>query len=373
MSRNTSIRILQVGLSANSGGIESFAVNYQMALRPYNVVFDYVSMDDYLAYEDVIQKAGGCIYRLPNVKRHPIRFARAFYCLVKKYDVVHINMLSDANILPVIVSRLAKNKKTIIHSHNTDTEGRIRHILHTINKPIVSQLNLTRLACGHEAAKWLYTDSVVQQAGYEVLHNAVNLQKYSFHEVTRNKIRSELCVAEDTVLLGVVGRLSREKNLLFMLGVMAKIVPNSKRVVLVHVGPVTDTRYEQLVRNKIVEMHLEPYVKLLGCKDNVEQYYSAMDVYCMPSLYEGLSFTAIEAQVSGVRCLFSDTMSLETKITENVKFLPLNQDVWSNVLLTCRHDNHQKRNLENLGIIGGNYDIKAQARELMRIYEVEDV
>lgn len=66
------MRILQIGLSHNPGGVESFVMNYYRELVKYGVQFDFISMYDSLAYEDEIKSLGGTVFYISNVKRHPL-------------------------------------------------------------------------------------------------------------------------------------------------------------------------------------------------------------------------------------------------------------------------------------------------------------
>ena len=59
---------------------------------------------------------------------------------------------------------------------------------------------------------------------------------------------------------------------------------------------------------------------------NVEDYYSAFDVFVLPSLFEGLPTVGIEAQCEGLPCYFSNTIDPQIMITDNSHLLPLNGD-----------------------------------------------
>lgn len=363
------MRVLQIGLSDNKGGIESFAVNYQKVIKKYDVYFDYISMWDCLAYEDEIKEMGGRILPVTPFMVNPYKYYCELKNILKQYNIVHINMLSNANILPLLACKRAKVNKIITHSHNTNTEGIVRHILHKFNTPIVSSLQTIKLSCADGAARWLYTSNIIKQKEYKVLHNAVSLDKYRFSSESRFRLRRELNIEEDMFVLGMVGRISREKNVLFALDVLSMLLKYNNKFILLHVGPETDIKYMGTVSEKINRLGLFNNVKFLGVRDDVNELYSVMDCFCMPSYYEGLSFTAIEAQVSGLKCLFANSMSIDTKIIDSVKFLSLgNVSSWIDCLINIKIET-KERCLENLGVIGGEYDIDTQVKWLYDIYK----
>ena len=121
------MKILQVGLGNNPGGMEAFVMNYFRELARQGVSFDFVSMYGTIAYEKEILELGGRVFYVPNIKKDYFGYIKAFRKLLsrEKYDVVHVNMLSAANIVPIIAAKKAGAKTIIAHSHNTDVPKKI--------------------------------------------------------------------------------------------------------------------------------------------------------------------------------------------------------------------------------------------------------
>ena len=98
-----------------------------------------------------------------------------------------------------------------------------------------------------------------------------------------------------------MGRLSYQKNHEFLLEIFAQLytIYLGARLLLVGIG-----EKEQELRNKVQKLGLEDVVIFLGNRNDVNELYQAMDVFVMPSFFEGIPVTGIEAQFSGLTCVF---------------------------------------------------------------------
>lgn len=361
------MRVLQIGCSGTSGGIENFVFCYNKELIKDGILFDYVCTDATIAFRKDIETLSENIYFITSEKNNPIRYFFQLVRIVKRYDVVHINMLSAANMLPLIACKLGGVKKIIVHSHSSETDDWIRRCLHYFNKPLVGVFADVYLACSDYAAKWLYIESLLKHKPVTIIKNAVSYDKYKFSINNRNSIRSRLGISYKTKVIGCVGRVTYQKNILFMLECIKCLVDKNEDIVFVHIG-FHEEEYGRLVKEKIKQLNISNYVKFLGVRKDVGNFYSAFDVFCMPSIYEGLSLTAIEAQCSGVRCFFSDAMSRQTKVNENVEFLPIESAWdWANKIALASDERLDgsitAKNMEQSG-----FNINYVVKELKNVY-----
>ncbi len=358
------MRILQIGMSPLLGGVESFIINYMERLKKYDIFFDFISMYDRIAYEDQIIKAGGKIYHVSHVKRYPVSFYKQLSEISKKYRIVHINMLSAANSLPVYACYRSKVKNILIHSHNSKTERIDRYILHYINKCMMDRLPLRRLACSDVAAKWMFSDKIIKNKDYKIIHNAINFEKFRYHPEFRAQIREEFGISENTLLIGSIGHLTMQKNPFFLISLFKEITKlrDNVKLILVGDGDLTDK-----IKESIWKCGIEDKVVFAGIRYDVNKFYSAIDVCCMTSLYEGLSFTAIEAQASGVQCFFSSGMSRETLITPKTEFLNLNNPKeWAMKIVksSCNREKEAEMFVRSRG-----FDIELEAERMAAYYK----
>lgn len=318
------IRVLHVGLSENYGGIESFVINYFRNIDRNHFMFDFADIyGEGIAYEKEIQNMGGKVFLLPNYKKHPLKMRKEYLKIFEqeKYDIVHINALSCANIIPVSVACKYKKSKIIVHSHNSLLpSGIIRRIMHSYNKMIVNRLPVNKWACGIKAGQWMWGESFNKE---NVVCNAVDPQKLVFNQQIRLKLRNSCGFSEQNFVIGFVGRFCEQKNVLFLLSVLEKLkeVNNTVRLLMIGDGALK----EEFVRNAR-EKNLNDLIYYAGFQENVSEWYSAMDCFVLPSKFEGLPFVAVEAQAAGLHSYISNLVTDEVKVTNCVEYLPIDND-----------------------------------------------
>ncbi len=128
-----------------------------------------------------------------------------------RYDVVHVNMLSAANILPLRLAKEAGVGKVIAHSHNASVPGMLRRILDQWNRPKISRYADVLAACGEKAGRWLFGDQAYEQGQVVLLSNAIDVDRFLFSEEKRKAARAKLGLT-DGFVIGHVGRFQLQKN-----------------------------------------------------------------------------------------------------------------------------------------------------------------
>ena len=124
------------------------------------------------------------------------------------------------------------------------------------------------------------------------------------------------------------------------------------------------------IKEKVKKLGLEDCVKFLGQRNDVNELYQVFDVFCLPSLYEGLPVVGIEAQATGLLCVLSDDMTKETKVLNETEFLSLKQsaDIWAKIILNKQLILLDKNNTAKKKIAVG-YDINNESFKLEKIYK----
>ncbi len=323
------MKILEIGMTDKLGGTEMYFYNYYHKFNE-SFHFDFIDMYNGMYFAGEYEKNGSKIIKVPFFKKHPLKCFFSIRKAVSDYDLVHINTLSAANIVPLLAAK-SKGKTVAVHCHNSGMPvGAARRLLHKINKPVINLLADKRFACSELAGKWLFGDKP-----FTVIPNAMDFEKYAFNEEIRKETREKYGFGNATVL-GHVGRFQEQKNHKYLVKIFSeyhKLDPDSK-LMLVGQGELFDE-----IKNKLDGLGLLKDVVFIKESREPEKLYQAMDVFVFPSLFEGLSLVAIEAQLSGLKCLFSDTISRETQISNNVEFIGIEEkdiSVWVNEILQKR-------------------------------------
>lgn len=231
------IRILIIGMHDKIGGVETFLMNYYRNIDRNKVQFDFISIYDKLCFENEIKSLGGRVYKICSEKVNPIKYCKQLEKIIREnnYKIVHINMLSAANILPVIVAKRQKIKHIIIHSHNSNTpSGLLRKLLNALNKPFL-HLGTDFFACSKLAGEWLFGKNFLKKHELKIINNAVDIDKYKFNAQTRENIRNELECRKKFVI-GHVGRFCYQKNHDFLINVFYEVQKEDKDMILLLIG-----------------------------------------------------------------------------------------------------------------------------------------
>ena len=288
----------------------------------------------------------------------------------QKYDVIHINTDNMFRFDMLACARLAGIPVRIIHSHNSQSENlkgfRGNKVLQKIARFIIDHTATVKLACSKPAAEWMYSkkgssDSII-------LKNGIDTDRFRFNESSRISIRREYNIDDDTVLLGNVGRFVEQKNQLFLINVFSELlkINPSSRLLLIGEG-----KLELAINNEIRKLNLQGKVIMPGTNDRINDFYSAMDIFVFPSLFEGLGIVAIEAQTSGLQTVCSNVVPTEVKLTDLVEFVPLSagHKKWAQIINNLSHSlNITTRNDAGDKVKNAGYDKNSSATILKNIY-----
>lgn len=200
------------------------------------------------------------------------------------------------------------------------------------------------------------------------MKNAICCEEYAYNEATRSKIRTQY-QAEDKLVIGNVGRFSQQKNQMYLVDIFSEIRKIHKDSVLWLVG---DGELRPQIEEKIKQLGLINSVKIFGMVDNTGELYQAMDVMVMPSLFEGLPMTGVEAQACGLPCVFSDTITREVDVMGS-PFLSLEESKaeWAKTAVRAAgryKDNGKARRSFGKELAEHGFDIRVEAERLEEMY-----
>lgn len=358
------IRIAQIIGKWVGGGVESVVMNYYRHIDKGKIQFDFICDSDStnIPYEE-IKELGGKVILIP-----PYQKVFAYHKELKKvlkegkYQIVHshINTLS---VFPLFAAFCSKVPVRIAHSHSTTNKKEWkRNVLKQTLKHFSKVFATHYFSCSELAGRYQFGSKTYDKGQVYLLNNAINIEQFRYKQSIRDQVRKELNIEQNTFIIGHAGRFVQTKNHLFLLEIyneISKINQNTK-LMLIGQGPL-----EVQIKAKAKQLNLEDKIIFLGQRTDINKLYQAMDIFILPSLYEGLGMTLIEAQVSGLKCIASNKVPKEAEIIKNqVIFLDLNsKEPW---IQECLNHKNQNRKI-SLSTVN-NYNIKKKAKELEEFY-----
>ncbi len=375
MAENTPLRVLVLDTVMDRGGAETMMMNYLRHFDRSKVTYDFLVNRDYrAAYEDEIEALGGRIYRMcPMYPQYFARYKREFRAFLKQhpeYRIIHSN-LEERSYFPLRVAAEQGIPVRIAHAHNRPVGFNLKSIFREYFRMRLPKYVTHMFACGTEAGDWLFGENnrgrVIQQ------RNAIDTSAYRYDSAIARQVREEFGVTDpNTFVLGHVGRFFPQKNHVFLIDIFAQVHkqhPNSV-LWLVGGGELNDELKNQ-IKAKVKELGLTDAVTFLGVRSDVNRLVQGMDSFVLPSLYEGLPVTMIEAQSSGLPCTISDRVPKQCDVTGNVQIIGLDDSpsqwakkIWDQY---SAHDKSERANGADI-VTDAGFDIKANAEWLQKFY-----
>lgn len=367
------MRILHITEMLSAAGIESFIMNVYRNIDREKVQFDFLVLrNEKEFYEDEITSLGGRKYYVhSNIKNTLLRILDESNKIEKflkrnHYDIVHIHYTTPLRAFYLKAAKKAGVPVRIYHSHSAEVSGKsnIKLMIYNYCKKVIDKYATDFFACSEAAAKWIFSENTLESKKVKVIHNGIDTDRFSFKKEIRDKVRINLKLSDEFVLINT-GRFTEQKNQMFLIDIVNELKKNGENVKLFLLG---DGPLKEQCQEKVNKLELNDVVYFLGVKTNVEDYLFAADCYVMPSLYEGLPVAGVEAECTGIPCVFSENITQEVKFNENVIFVGLNVSAleWAHIVL----DKHETKERENAvkTIRNAGYDNHDVALSMQNFY-----
>lgn len=359
------VRVLQVVVSMDAGGIETMLMNYYRNIDKSKVQFDFLLHCKHKShYEDEIEAMGGKIFRVPSY--HPkehiayIKALKAFFKEHTEYKAVHSH-IGFYSMYVLKAAKIAGISLRIAHSHCSNKFWRLDKTLpfriktrHGLKKQYTHVYG-----CSPEAAEYM-----APGANYTVMNNAIDVPAFCFSETKRTEMRSSLGINNE-LLLGHVGRFTKEKNHSFILETFALLLKRNAEAKLLLIGA---GKLLEETKAKAVELGINDNVIFTGVRKDIASLMCAMDIFIFPSKFEGFPVTLVEAQSSDLPCVISDTFSKTAVISDKVKILSLEdtKEKWVDEILDFDLSLPRRNNCKMM--TEAELDIKSNAKKLQKVY-----
>lgn len=356
------IRVAVVMGKHVTGGIKTVIMNYYENINRNVIQFDFiVDSDSPLKDYSKIESLGGRVYEIPPVEN---LLGHIFECtrILKRenYLIVH-GYVNTLNVFPMLAAKMAGIPVRIAENLSTAHPGERKTVIKNFLRPLAKWFPTHLAANSKYAAIWLYGRKYLPKC--KILYNAIDLDKFNYDEELREFTR-EAYSLNGKFVVGHIGRYYYQKNHEFLIDIFNEVHKRDESAVLLLIG------YGELkedIFKKIARLQLTEYVVDLGAREDIAQFYNAMDCFVFPSFYEGLPVVGIEAQATGLPCVMSTEITSETKITDAAEFIELSEPakVWAEKILKWK--GYQRKRVDGQ-VAANGYNIKDEAHLLADYY-----
>ena len=347
---------------ASWGGLTTVMMNYFRNMDRSDLQVDFASTNEVdEASLAELHTLGARYFNLGDRKKNLPGYMFNLYKLIRreKYDVLHVNGNSATMAFDLLPGCICGVPVRIAHGHTTRS-GYPR--AHKLLSPFFKKMYTHGVVTSKAAGEWLYGEA------YTVLNNAIDVCRYAFSPETRDRVRKDLGL-EGKYVVGNVGKLNPPKNHTFLLDIFKQIHSQRSDAALVIAG---GGETEAELRRKCKDLGIEDSVIFLGMLDNTRDILQAFDVFVFTSKFEGLGMALIEAQAAGLECVCSDVVPIETKVSDYIRYLSLEESAekWAEVTLTIgAYDREAHAAAAAQTIRRHGYDIRYEAEKLEEMYK----
>lgn len=324
------------GYEMGKTGVATIIYRWAMEIKRTELIYDFISprgLPDEQYLTNLKQK--NVKFYAPERRLNIIQKLCWVYSTLKsnQYDIIHINVsVSYSAFVYMAIAKLAGINKVAIHSHcseiddNSSIKRVIKTFLHYMLRPYVRKNSNVWFTCSKEAAEWMYGKRNIDNSKLQVVFNGLQVDKFFYNLDYRVEHRNKLGIKDNEIVLGNIGRFFYQKNHRFLIEIFGKIQRKIPNVKLLLIG---SGELEQEVKKQVNVLGIKDNVIFAGQRKDANELLSVMDVFLLPSLFEGLPLVLTEAQVAGLPCVVSSTVSQEAKLTEQMEFVDLKKyDKW---------------------------------------------
>ncbi|MBR3834780.1 MAG: glycosyltransferase [Lachnospiraceae bacterium] len=354
--------ILIVGMSSVLGGVETYIYNLIKYIDKDGLSFDFLVVGEKSVFEDEINAMfddgrNHFIY-VQNMKKHYFSTNKKLKEMFnsRRYDLIYINTVTAARTIYCKYGIEKQNIPLIVHSHSSQGNF-FRNINNNLYKRYVNKHSCFKLACSDLAGEKVFGKNKEEIV---IVPNGIDASRFSYSSLWREEIRKEHGISDNKIVIGHVGRFSAEKNQQFFIELCKKL---NDDYVFMCIG---DGDTKENVIKMINDNNLSNRFIILPVKSDIERYYSAMDIFAMPSLFEGLPIVAVEAQASGLPIILSSTVSEQTALSDRCEFVSIDSlDDWIQAIQVKDISRYEGKKV----IIDNKFEVNETAEMVRKIFD----
>lgn len=349
-------------------GITGVIMNYFENIEDSSVSMDFVVINDVdeglkerIRIKSEKLSSPSKIFKIHGRNKNPFGYIKTLTRILKEgqYDIIHIHGNSATMLTELIAAKKAKVKVRIVHSHNTTCTHKI---IHNLAKRRFHKSYTHRFACGEMAGKWLYDNR-----DFTVINNGVDTLKFKFNNDLRENVREELGL-KDKKVIGHIGHFSYQKNHEYVLKLFSEVRKKDPAYELILLG---DGKLKEDMIEYAHQLGITPWVNFVGRTHEVVKYMHVFDILILPSRFEGLPLTIVEAVSNALPCIISDKVSKEAIIGEFVKSISLeDMNEWVQAILDMNINVREDNKLKSIALVEKKgYDIRKNTDDLIKMYK----
>lgn len=359
-------RLLCILSGMNAGGAETFLMKIYRNIDRTKYQFDFcINVKEKCFYEDEILMLGGMIYRIPSKSENFKDYKSQLTTIIKDNDYNYVLRITSSamGFMDLKIAKKAGAQICCARSSNaSDGNGIKSKLCHRLGRLIYNKYVDVKIAPSDLAAIHTFGKNSYLSGKVSILHNALDLDVFYFDKNRRNLVRKELGIPDDVKIIGHIGRFTEQKNHMFLADIFKAVHDLEEHTALLVVG---EGPLESTFKKKIEDLGLDNNVIFAGVRSDIPCILSAMDVFVMPSFYEGMPNTVIEAQATGLPCVIADTITNEADITGLVNYMSLGcANSWAKKVLSVvdseRADTHSN-------FIKHRYDITSVVDDFVKL------
>lgn len=371
-------KVLHVLGSMDRAGIQTplMDVLRKTSKGKYRVSMDFLCLKGKKgAHSEEIESYGSKIIPMP-LEKDPIglaRFSLNFIKLLKKgkYSIVHSHYYYFSGAI-LFLSYLAKVPIRISHIHNTD-DGKKNTLTRRIYRKLMllfiklfatDDITISGLAAERFAGKKWKKDK-----RWKLIYYGIEPSPFlGSSEKDGLDVRAEFGIPNNAYVIGHVGRFEKQKNHEFLVKIAREVTAMNPNVMFLLAG---NGRLYKKIRQKVKAEKIEKHFVFAGIRSDIPKLMKCMDIFLFPSLYEGVPLACLEAQLSSLRCLVSDTVSDDFVFVPNTaEFLSLKQPpkLWAEEALKLLKEPKPKKSDVISNFKKSNFRINLFIEKLMRMY-----
>ncbi|MFI3594768.1 glycosyltransferase [Streptococcus uberis] len=327
------VKVLHTIPALDGGGADRVIYDYCVRMIP-DIQFDFIVHSETKGILETELESLGCnIFHIKPARDGFFKYLKSIFFILKsnKYDMIHVSQ-GFWGFWFIFLSKFLGIKIRIAHAHMANLpETKNQFIKRFIFSKLTELFSTDLFACGEDAAKWMWGEKNFNRNKVRIMVNAIDGKKFDFNPKLREELRNQWDITDDFVI-GNVGRLTYQKNQTFLIDVFSEIHKSNPKSKLFLIGR---GDMEDELKNKVKQLRLDDSVIFTGVRKDVDYLLNMLDIFVLPSHFEGLPITLIEVQMNGLPTVVSENITKESKFSENYISLSLKEsaEFWAKKIL----------------------------------------